>query len=133
MDLEVVLRRLPEGLPGVYTEFVEGVSPSMLIDSALPYEEQEALEVEGRCYRLRGPRAKRKYCYPPSSVEGMDAERVRTYRRDIERQRPDWVEQVKWACHIENVTHKIISYSGVPPYPAYAILLNLKERGELPE
>lgn len=128
----MVLRKLPDGLPGAYTEFVEGAPPSVLVDKDLPHEEQEALEVEGRCYQLRGPRAKRKYCYEPPSLEAMDHERLRAYRRCVEEERPDWVKRVRWACQIDNVAHRIISYSGVPPYPAYAILLNLRDRGELP-
>lgn len=133
MQLEIVLRKLPEGLPGAYTEFVEDAPPNMLIDSDLPHEEQEALETEGDCYSKRGLRGKRKYCYQPRDIEDMDPERVRAYRRDVERRHPEWVERIKWACQIDNVTHKIISYSGLPPYPAYAILLNLEERGELPD
>jgi hypothetical protein len=133
MDLEVALRKLPEGLPGAYTEFVESAPPNLILDQDLPYDEQDALEAEGRCYTVKGPRAKRKFCYPPSKVEDMDPERIRALRRCIEDLRPDWVGLVKWACQIDNVAHKIISYSGVPPYPAYAILLNLKARGELPE
>jgi hypothetical protein len=37
------------------------------------------------------------------------------------------------ACQIDNVTHEIISYSGVPPYPTVAILENLSDRGGLLE
>jgi hypothetical protein len=133
VNLEVVVRSLPEGLPGAYTEFVRTAPPNLLVSSELSYEDQEALEAEGHCYTVKGPRDRRKCMYDPDSVEGMDPERVRALRRKIERLRPDWVERVKWACQIDNVTHKIISYSGVPPYPAYAILLNLEARGELPE
>lgn len=133
MNLEVATRRLPEGLPGAYTEFVETAPPSLIVSEDLSHEEKDALEAEGRCYSIRGPRAKRKFCYQPSSIEDMDAERVRALRRCIEDIRPDWVEQVKWACQIDNAAHKIISYSGVPSYPAYAILLNLESRGELPQ
>lgn len=133
MGLEVAVRKLPEGLPGAYTEFVSNAHPSMLVDRDLSQEDRDALEAEGRCYVFRGPRDRRKFCYAPRSFEDMDFERVRALRRKIERLRPDWVEQVKWACQVDNVAHKIISYSGVPPYPAYAILLNLGARGELPE
>jgi hypothetical protein len=133
MALEVSIRDLPEGLPGAYTEFVEDAPPSVLIDREICYEEQEALEAEARCYVAQGPRSRRKFCYSPQSIHGMDPERIRALRRRIEQLRPDWVEQIKWACQIDNVDHKIISYSGVPPYPAYAILLNLRERGELPD
>lgn len=133
MDLEVAVRNLPEGLPGAYTEFVEDMPASVLMTRGLSYEDQDAMQAEGRCYAIKGPRERRKYFYDPPSIEAMDPERVRALRRCIEREHPEWVERVKWACQIDNVDHKIISYSGVPPYPAYAILLNLKERGELPE
>src|SRR4051812_31775499 len=110
MILEVSVRRLPEGLPGGYTEFVANAPPGLLLSCELSYEEQEALEVEARCYRIRGPRARRKFCYTPRSLEEMDRERIKA-----------------------NDTYKIIAYSGVPPYPAVAILQNMKARGELPE
>lgn len=132
MDLEVTKRNLPEGLPGAYTEFVEGAPPSLLMTCGLSYEEEEAMEAEGRCYGIQGPRDRRKCLYTPSSIQDMDQERVRALRRKIESLRPDWVQQVKWASEIDNVDHRIISYSGVPPYPAYAILLNLLARGEMP-
>lgn len=134
MSLEVVKRNLPEGLPGAYTEFVRNAPPSLLLSRGLSYEEEEAMEAEGRCYdEVQSPRDRRKCMYDPSSIEAMDHERVRSLRRKIERLRPDWVKRVKWACRIDNVDHRIISYSGVPPYPAYAILLNLVARGEVPE
>lgn len=128
----MALRSLPEGLPGAYTEFVEGAPPNLLLSQELSYEDQDALEAEGHCFTVRGPRDKRKCLYHPRSLEEMDQERLRALRRKIEALRPDWVERVKWACQIDNVVHKIISYSGVPPYPAYAILLNLEARNELP-
>lgn len=133
MGLEVAVRNLPEGLPGAYTEFVEDAPPSVLLARGLPYEDQDALEAEGHCYATKGPKDRRKCLYHPRSLEEMDQERLRALRRNIESLRPDWVERVKWACKIDNMVHKIISYSGVPPYPAYAILLNLEERGKLPE
>jgi hypothetical protein len=90
------------------------------------------LEVEGKCYQIRGPRSRRKFCYEPRSLEEMDRERIRALRRCIEKERPDWVEQVRLALRIDdNDTYKIISYSGVPPYPAVAIFENMKARGEL--
>lgn len=132
MGLEVALRSLPDGLPGAYTEFVADAPPSVLVSRDLSYEDQDALEAEGQCYEPKGPRARRKCLYHPRSLEEMDAERIQALRRCIENLRPEWLERVKWACQIDNVVHKIISYSGVPPYPAYAILLNLEARNELP-
>ncbi len=132
MDLEVATRNLPEGLPGAYTEFVEDAPPSVLLACGLSYEDRDALEAEGRCYAAKGPKGRRKCLYHPRSLEEMDQERIGALRRQIEALRPEWVEWVKWACEIDNTVHKIISYSGVPPYPAYAILLNLEARGELP-
>lgn len=131
--LEIDVCDLPEGLPGAYTEFVEDAPPSLLMSPGLSHEDQDALEAESRCYAVRGPRDRRKCMYEPPSIDAMDPERVRALRRCIEYERPEWVEWVKWACRIDNVDHRIISYSGVPPYPAYAILLNLLARGELPE
>ncbi len=133
MHLEVVLRNLPEGLPGAYTEFVENAPPNVLLSRGLSYEDQDALEVEGHCYAPKGPKGRRKCLYHPHSLEEMDQERIQALRRCVEALRPDWVERVKWACEIDNTVHKIISYSGVPPYPAYAILLNLEARNELPD
>src|SRR3954464_906161 len=130
--LEVDVRSLPEGLPGAYTEFVDGVPPALLVSIDLPYEDREALEAEAECYLIRGPRAKRKFCYAPRSMEEMNYERVRALRRGIEQKRPDWVERISLALRIDdNDIYKIIAYSGVPPYPAVAILVNMKERGEL--
>lgn len=134
MSLEVSVRSLPEGLPGAYTEFVVDAPPGLLLSCDLSYEEQAALEVEAKCYQVRGPRALRKFCYAPRSLEEMDRERIRALRRCIEEEKPDWVDQIRFALRIEeNDTYKIIAYSGVPPYPAVAIIENLKARGELPE
>lgn len=116
-----------------YTEFSGLHVAGLAIQPHLAYEDQEALEIESKCYQIRGPRARRKFCYDPRSLEEMDRERIRALRRCIEDERPDWVEQVKWALQIDdNDTYAIIRYSGVPPYPAVAILENMKERGELP-
>ena len=122
-----------ELLSGLYSEFVGENTAALILSFGLPYEDREALEVEAECYRIRSPRAKRKFCYQPRSLEEMDRERIRALRRCIEEERPNWVEQIQLALRIEeNDTYKIIAYSGVPPYPAVAILENMKARGELP-
>jgi hypothetical protein len=73
-----------------------------------------------------------KFCYSPESYHDLDRERVRALKRSIEQQRPDWVELVRFACLMDNEVHTIVHLSGVPPYPAVAILENMVERGELP-
>jgi hypothetical protein len=119
-------------LNGLYSERVGG-TPGLAVDANLPYEELEALAAEAECYRRRSPRSGRKFCYAPISYEDMDRERIRALRRCIEHERPDWVEQVRMATLMDNEVYTIVHFSGVPPYPAVAILENMKERGELPE
>lgn len=102
MGLEINRRSLPDGLPGAYTEFVEHAPPSLLVSQDLSYEEQDALIAEAECYQVRGPRARRKFCYSPRTYEKMDRERVRALRRCIEEIRPDWVEQIRMAVLMDN-------------------------------
>lgn len=56
---------------------------------------------------------------------------MRALRPNIERDEPEWVEQVKkeWAGYwnVESTAY----WSGVPIQATFAILLNLYERGEL--
>ncbi len=63
----------------------------------------------------------------------MDRERIRALRRCIEEVRPDWVDQVRIAILMDNEVYTLVHLSGVPPYPAVAILENMKEWGELPK
>lgn len=118
-----------DNLNGIYTEVIG--EPTLIRDTSLSQEDAEALEAEAECYRVKGPRERRKFCYEPRSLEEMDRERIGALRRCIEEERPDWVERIKWACEIDNDVYRIVSYSGVPPYPAVAILENMKARGEL--
>ncbi len=99
----------------------------------LSRDDQEVLIAEAECYQIRGPRAQQKFCYAPRAYEEMDRERVRALRRCIEEIRPDWVEQVRMATLMDNEMYTLVHPSGVPPYPAVAILENMKERRELPE
>ena len=120
-------------LDGLYDELLDEDNPYLVVDRNLPYVQREALEAEAECYRRRGPRDKLKFCYAARSYERMDRERVRALRRCIEGLRPDWVEQVRMATLMDNDVYEIVELSGVPPYPAVAILENMKDRGELPE
>ncbi len=118
-------------LNGVYDELLDKDRPYLVVDRGLPHVEREALEAEAECYRRRGPQDKLKFCYTARSYERMDRERVRALRRCIEAERPDWVEQVRMATLMDNELYTIVHFSGVPPYPAVAILENLLERGEI--
>lgn len=118
-------------LDGIYDELLDEENPYLVVDRSLPYADREALEAEAECYRRRGPRDKLKFCYAACSYERMDRERVRALRRCIEQQRPDWVEQIRMATLMDNELYTIVHFSGVPPYPAVAILENLSERGEI--
>lgn len=123
-----------EYLDGAYTEFPEGFPPVLLVDPYLPYEDREALELEGLSYATCwGPRDGRMFCYKPVSLEEMDRARIKAYRRIVDTHKPEWVEQVRMATLMDNEVYTIIHLSGVPPYPAVAILENMRGRGELPE
>ena len=118
-------------LDAIYTEFGK-IRPGLAIDPHLSFEHQSALAAEGKSYaEYRAPRGGRKACYAPRSLEEMDQERIKALMRTVEAERPDWLEQVRLATHIDNDTYRIISYSGVPPYATVAILRNMVERGEL--
>ncbi len=119
-------------LEGLYDGLLDEERPLLVLDESLSREDEEALEAEARCYRIRGPRHGLKFCYSPRDYHGMDRERVRALRRCIETTRPDWAEQVRLATLMDNDVYTIVHLSGVPPYPAVAILENMAERGELP-
>jgi hypothetical protein len=119
-------------LEGLYDELLDPDVPCVVIDDGLSHENREALEEEAECYRVKAPRDRLKFCYSPRSYENMDRERIRALRRCIEDRRPDWVERVRMATLMDNEVYTIVHLSGVPPYPAVAILENMIERGELP-
>lgn len=122
-----------ELLRGLYTEFPEGDRAALAVRSEAAAEELEALELEALSYAtVRQPRGGRMFCYAPESMEEMDGTRLKAYRRVIESLRPDWAERVRFATLMDNDTYTIVHLSGVPPYPAVAILMNLRDRGELP-
>lgn len=122
-------------LGGLYTEYPRTLPPGLVLDRDLAHEEREAIEMEAECYACRrSPRGGRMYFHEPESLETMNRQRIMACRKVVEADRPDWVERIRFALRIgDNDTYKIIAYSGVPPYPAVAILENLRDRGELPE
>jgi hypothetical protein len=107
--------------------------PCLIIDREVASEGREALEVEARCYGIGEPRGRLKFCYAPRSYEARDWERIRALRRCVEDVHPEWVEQVRMATLMDNEIYTIVHLSGVPPYPAVAILENMRDRGELPQ
>lgn len=133
--LEIQRRDLSlDDLHGVYTEHPRPAG--LAVKRGLSMEEEEALEVEakslmetGLAYRWGG----REFFFAPGSYEQMSRRRLRNLRKTVERERPDWVEQVRMATLMDNEMYTIVHLSGVPPYPAVAILENMIERGELPE
>jgi hypothetical protein len=119
-----------ERLEGFYTEHPKPAG--LAVRPMLAVDDVEALRVEAEGYLRRPPRTGDKFCYEPDSLEDMNRERIMACRRTVEQERPDWVEAIKDAARIANDTIFIIAYSCVPPYPAVAILENLRDRGELP-
>lgn len=99
----------------------------------LSYEEQDALELEAANYAKYGCHRSRVYCFTARDLASMDPLRIKAYRRHVEDEYPEWLEQVKLATLIENRAEDIVNKSGVPPYPAIAILYNLIDRDELPD
>jgi hypothetical protein len=63
-----------------YTEFSGSHIVGLAVQPGLAYEDQEALEVEGKCYQIHGPRVGRKFCYQFRSLEEMDRERISILR-----------------------------------------------------
>jgi len=131
--LRIERRDIPvEDLDGLYTE---RTSPTRLaLCTELSREEEESLEVEaeglvetGRAARWGG----REWFFKPRAYENMSRRRLYNLRKIVEQKRPDWVEQVRMATLMDNEVYTIVHLSGVPPYPAVAILENMKARGEL--
>lgn len=95
-------------LNGVYDELLDKSRPYLVVDRDLSHLDCEALKAEAECYRYKGPQDRLKFCYAPRSYECMDRERVRALRRCIERERPDWVEQVRMATLMNNELYTIV-------------------------
>jgi hypothetical protein len=120
-----------KGLEGYYARDFE---PSVLaVQEDLKPEARRARELEARGYEERPLSFKwgEKFCYAAGSLLEVDPDAVRALRPTIEQDEPEWVEQVKkeWQGYwnVESTAY----WSGVPLQATLAILLNLRDRGEL--
>ena len=120
-----------QGLEGYYARDFE---PSVLaVQEDLRPEARRARELEARGYEERPLSFKwdDKFCYAAGSLLELDPDTVRALRPTIEQDEPEWVERVKheWRGYwnVESTAY----WSGVPLQATLAILLNLRDRGEL--
>jgi hypothetical protein len=121
-----------KGLEGYYARDFE---PSVLaVQEDLRPEARRARELEARGYEERPLSFKwdEKFCFAAANVEQVDPDAVRALRPTIESDEPYWVESVKneWLAYRPNI-ESTAYWSGVPIQATLAILLNLRERGEL--
>ena len=121
-----------KGLEGYYARDFE---PSVLaVQEDLSSEARRARELEARGYEERPLAFKwdEKFCFAAANVEQVDPDAVRALRPTIESDEPYWVESVKnqWLAYRPNI-ESTAYWSGVPIQATLAILLNLRERGEL--
>lgn len=125
-----------EDLDGLYTEHPR---PSgVALGRHLTYEEQESLLVEAESFLETGTAARwggREFFFRPGDYETMSRRRINNLRKTIEKQRPEWVEAIRDAVRASNNLYVIVGLAGLQkcPYPAVAIIENLRDRGELPE
>lgn len=131
--LEVEKRRfrVPE-LEALYTEHPRPAG--FAYKPELSQEEVEALLVEAESYLdVAPPKEGRMFLFTAESYETMSRRRIEALKATIEVKKPEWVERIKDAARASNYVYTMVSLSGVPPYPAVAIIENLIERGELVE
>lgn len=131
--LEVEERRFRvTNLAGLYTEHP---TPAGLAHKPeLSPEEVEALIIEAESYLdVSPPEGGRMFLFTPQSYETMSRRRIETLKKTIEVRKPEWADRIKDAARATSNIYLMVSYSGVPPYPAVAIIENLVERGELVE
>lgn len=123
-----------EGLDGLYTEHP---TPSGLaVRCGISREHCDALELEAECLMETGRAAKwggREFLFNPQSYESMSRRRIESLRKTIEAKRPEWVETIKDAARASSNVYVIVGLAGLDahPYPAVAIIENLRDRGEL--
>lgn len=137
MKARLEVRHRSIRVPRLSALYSEHPRPSGLaIDSALPPERHEGLEVEakslmqtGGAYRYGG----REFLYEAESYEAMSRRRINNLKKTIETQKPEWVEALREAARASDNLYVIIGLADLSrhPYPAVAILENLQERGEL--
>ena len=132
MSLRVVEWRFRnKGLEGYYTRDFQ---PSVLaVQEGLSPEARRARELEARGYE-KMPQAFKwgeKFCYAAGSVREVDPDAVKALRPSIEHDEPEWVERVKKEWQRYWNVDSTAYWSGVPLQVTLAILLNLRDRGEL--
>lgn len=131
LEVEERRFRVPE-LDGLYTEHPEPAALAHKPD--LSREEIDALLIEAESYLdVTPPKEGRMFLFTPESYETMSRRRIEALKRTIEVKKPEWVLRIKEAARASNYVYTMVSISGVPPYPAVAIVENLIERGELVE
>lgn len=96
-------------------------------------EARRARELEARAYEARPLSFKwrEKLLRAAGSPPEVDPDAVRALRPSIERDEPGWVESVRREWEGSWSVESAADHSGVPLQAAFAILLNLHERGEL--
>lgn len=132
MSLRVVEWRFRnKGLEAYYTRDFQ---PSVLaVQEDLSPDARRVRELEACGYEKMASAFKlgEKYCYAVGSLWEVDPVSVKALRASIEQGEPGWVERVKkeWRGYwnVESLAY----WSGVPLQATLAILLNLRDRGEL--
>lgn len=110
------------------------LDPSVLaVREDLSPEARRARELEARGYEER-PLAFKwddKLLFAAGGLAEVDPDAVRALRPSIEREEPGWVESVKREWEGTWSVESAADRSGVPLQATFAILLNLRDRGEL--
>jgi hypothetical protein len=132
--LEVERRNIAvPNLDGLYTELPKPAGLAVRDD--ITPEDLEALRLEAEGILETGVASRwggRLFCFTPTSYESMSRRRIDALKKTIEDKKPEWAEDIRQAARASNDMYVIVALSGVPPYPAVAILENMVERGELP-
>ncbi len=124
------------GLEGIYTEFPRPAG--MAIRRGLSRSSHRAREVEAHGHFLRPPVTGRKLCFRNRVLEELDYGSVRAIRRTVDEMEPAWVDAVKRAAWMgfnraDLIAGWLWDEWALDLQVVEAILLNLKERGELPD
>jgi hypothetical protein len=123
-----------ESTVGLFTQVPATLPPGLIMRRCIPHEDVEAMEAEAEFLTFEEMlEEERLYMKEPKSRQDMDENRIRAYRKFIEKKKPHWVGRIKEAMQVFRVDEEIVGFSGLPPYAGIAILENLKARGEVPE
>lgn len=118
------------GAEAYYTEYPRAL---LAIQPGLMPHQRDAREVEGHGYYRRPPKGGRKFCFAPRAAYDLDPAALNAIRCVVDDHAPSWVEEVKDAARMSNNPRWIADWCEMSVQVVVAILLNLKERGELPE